>query len=176
VGMLLVVYATAAADVGRAVVLVSTLAGLIAGPALASGLRVVVRTQSLTRMLPFSETVIRATHAVVPGVALVLYGLAGVGALTPFMPWPDALATALACGLSAFAATIRWVAAPPPNYAAPMVATPAGAMPPGVFGSLVRGVDIWVLTAAPLLFVGWGVYVSLALSVSVIWYLVTAEG
>lgn len=171
----LVPYAVAAADVGRAVVLVTALVGFLVGPALCAGLRVVSRTRSLVSMLPMSGASVRLAHLVVPGSALLLFGLASVGTLSGEVPAVQAWWIALAAGFSALAATVRWTCAKPPEYTAPMLGTPVGALPPGVMGALFRGVDILVLTAVPLLVPDWGVWVSLALSGVVLTYLVNRD-
>ena len=75
-GLVLVPYAAAEADAGRAVVLATTLAGLLGGPALCAGLRVVVRTEGLARMMPFRRQTLLLAHLVVPGAALMLFALA----------------------------------------------------------------------------------------------------
>jgi hypothetical protein len=80
---------------------------------------------------------------------------------------------AIACGFSSLAATVRWVTGKPPNYAAPMVSTPAGGLPPGVFSSVARGFDVWAFTALPLMFGPVGVLVSMTISLAVIAYLVS---
>lgn len=174
-GMALVPYAAASADAGRPVVLTTTLAGLLAGPALCAGLRVVVRTQGMARMLPMSGASLRGAHLVVPGTALVTFGLASTWALLPLLPVDQAVIVALACGLSALAATVRWVTARPPDYGKPMVSTPMGAVPPGLFASLFRGFDIWAITALPLTFGPIGTSVSIAISLGVIAFLVSSE-
>ncbi len=172
-GLVLVPYAAAQAGAGRAVVLATTLAGLLGGPAMCSGLRVVVRTTSLARMLPMSRPSLLGAHLVVPGTALALFALATTWTLLPTHPWDEAVTAALACGLSSLAATVRWVTGKPPNYAAPMVSTPAGGVPSGVFSSVFRGFDVWALTALPLMFGPVGVVVSAGISVGVISYLVS---
>lgn len=169
-GMTLIPYAAAAANAGRPVVLATTLAGFVAGPALFAGLRVVVRTRGLARMLPLSDPKLRGAHVVVPSTALIVFSVATSGALLPVMPPSEALLVALACGLSAVAASLRWVAAQPADYARPMVSTPAGPVPPGVVGSVLRGFDVWAVTALPLTFAGWGLSVSVAISSIVIAY------
>ncbi len=171
--LVLVPYAAAEAGAGRAVVLVTTLVGLLGGPAMCSGLRVVVRTQSLARMLPLSRSALLRAHLVVPGTALGVFALATTWTLLPTHPPGEAVTLALACGLSALAATVRWVTGKPPNYAAPMVSTPAGGLPPGVFSSVMRGFDVWALTALPLMFGPNGVLVSMLVSLGVIAYLVS---
>lgn len=173
VGLLLVPYAAADAGAGRAVVLATTLVGLLAGPAMCSGLRVVVRTQTLARMLPLSRSSLLTAHLVVPGAALMLFALATTWTLLPTHPPDEALQVAAACGLSALAATVRWVTGKPPNYAAPMVSTPGGGVPTGIFSSVARGFDVWAFTALPLMFGPVGVLVSLTVSLGVIAYLVS---
>ncbi len=172
-GLLLVPYAAAEAGAGRAVVLTTTFVGFVAGPAMCSGLRVVVRTQSLARMLPLSRPSLLLAHLVVPGTALMVFGLATTWTLLPTQPPDEAVTVAMACGLSALAATARWVTGKPPDYAAPMVSTPAGGVPTGVFSSVARGFDVWALTALPLMFGPAGVLVSTTISVGVISYLVS---
>ncbi|GAA5123158.1 hypothetical protein GCM10023339_42580 [Alloalcanivorax gelatiniphagus] len=173
-GLVLLPYAAAEADAGRAVVLVTTLAGLLGGPALCAGLRVVVRTQSLARMLPMRRQSLLLAHLVVPGTALLAFAVATTWTLLPVVPQTgNAVVLALACGLSSLAATVRWVTGKPPNYAAPVVSTPAGAVPTGVFSSAARGFDVWALTALPLMFGQGGMLASALISLGVIGYLVS---
>lgn len=174
-GLVLVPYAAAEADAGRAVVLATTLAGLLGGPALCSGLRVVVRTQGLARMMPFRRQTLLLAHLVVPGTALMLFALATLPTLAREAPDGGALNLAVACGLSSVAATVRWITGKPPNYAAPMVSTPAGGAPTGVIFSVARGFDVWAVTALPLMFGPGGVLFSSVVSVGVIAFL-TSEG
>lgn len=172
-GLVLVPYAAADAGAGRAVVLATSLAGLLAGPAMSSGLRVVVRTHSLARMLPLSRSSLLGAHLVVPGTALALFALSTTWTLLPNHPPDEAVVLALACALSSLAATVRWVTGKPPNYAAPLVSTPAGGVPTGLLSSVLRGFDVWALTALPLMFGPVGVLVSTAISLAVISYLVS---
>ena len=93
-GMALVPYAAASAGTGRATALVVTLGGLVAGPALCSGLRVVTRTDGLARMLPFSHPELRSAHLVVPAAGMLVYAAGTVGALRAAHPptrrsWPS---------------------------------------------------------------------------------------
>ncbi|KQV65935.1 hypothetical protein ASC64_13720 [Nocardioides sp. Root122] len=172
-GLLLVPYAAAEAGAGRAVVLATTLAGLLGGPALCAGLRVVVRTRSLARMMPFRRQSILLAHLVVPGSALMLFAVATTGTLLPLTDTGSAVNLAIACGLSSIAATVRWVTGKPPNYAAPMLSSPAGGVPTGVFSSVARGFDVWAFTALPLMFGHTGMLVSTLVSLGVIAYLVS---
>jgi hypothetical protein len=171
--LVLVPYAAAEAGAGRAVVLVTTLLGLLGGPAMCAGLRVVVRTQSLARMFPLRRQTLLLAHVAVPGTALLLFALATTPTLLDAAPSGEAVNLAIACALSALASTVRWVTGKPPNYAAPMVSTPAGGVPTGVFGSLARGFDVWAFTALPLMFGTGGMMVSSVISIGVIAYLVS---
>jgi hypothetical protein len=173
VGLVLVPYAAADAGAGRAVVLATSLVGLLVGPSMSSGLRVVVRTRSLARMMPLSRSSLLGAHLVVPGTALALFALSTTWTLLPTHTPDEAVILALACALSSLAATVRWVTGKPPNYAAPMVSTPAGGVPTGLFSSVMRGFDVWALTALPLMFGPVGVLVSTAISLAVISYLVS---
>jgi hypothetical protein len=173
-GLVLLPYAAVEADAGRAVVLATTLAGLLGGPALCAGLRVVVRTRSLARMLPMRRQSLLLAHVVVPGAALMAFALATTWTLVPVVPdTGSALTLAIACGLSSLAATVRWVTGKPPNYAAPMVSTPAGGVPTGVFSSAARGFDVWAFTALPLMFGQGGMLASATISIGVLAYLVS---
>lgn len=172
-GLVLVPYAAAEAGAGRAVVLVTTLLGLIGGPAMCSGLRVVVRTQSLARMLPLRRRTLLLAHLAVPGTALLLFSLATIPTLLSTHPSTEAANLAIACALSALASTVRWVTGKPPDYAAPMVSTPAGGVPTGVLGSLARGFDVWAFTALPLMLGTGGMMLSSVISIGVISYLVS---
>lgn len=174
-GLVLVPYAAAEADAGRAVVLATTLAGLLGGPALCSGLRVVVRTHGLARMLPFKRQTLLLAHLVVPGTALMLFALATTPTLVPEVPDGGAVNLAIACGLSSIAATVRWITGKPPNYAAPMVSTPAGGAPTGIIFSVARGFDVWAVTALPLMFGEGAMLFSSVVSIGVIVFL-TSEG
>ncbi len=174
-GLVLVPYAAAEADAGRAVVLATTFAGLLGGPALCVGLRVVVRTQGLARMLPFRKQPLLLAHLVVPGVALMVFALATTPTLVGEVSGGGAVNLAIACGLSSIAATVRWITGKPPNYAAPMVSTPAGGAPTGIIFSVLRGFDVWAITALPLMFGRGGMLFSTVISIGVIAFL-TSDG
>lgn len=172
-------YAAESAGSGRVVLLLTASAGFVAGLPLLAGLRVLTRTPSLVRALPFPAGAARRSTLVVPVAAMAIFGLASAPALhaTLGLPWFDSLEVAVAVGGCALAASVRWVTGRPPDYSRPLVSTPAGAVPTNLYGSVVRGVDILLLTAAPLLFsptVG-GALVSLALTFGVVSYLAGRE-
>ena len=169
-------YAAATLGLGRAQPLAVSLTGFLTGLGLCTALRVVTRTPSLLRAMPFPVSTTRATMLVVPGVALVLFGLACTPTLHASMDvsWTTAVEMGAACGASAVAAAVRWVTGRPPDYSRPLVSTPAGGVPTNLYGSILRGFDIWALTTVPMLL--WvsevGAVVSLVASWIVIQYLV----
>ena len=63
----------------------------------------------------------------------------------------DAVLVAFACGLAGLLAAIRWQTAKPVNFAVPMMATGAGALPPTLVFNLIRGFDVAALVTAPIL-------------------------
>jgi len=83
----------------------------------------------------------------------------------------------VAVGASSLASATRWVTGRPPDYTRPLVSTPAGGVPTNLYGSVVRGIDVLLLTTAPLLIAPTptGTLISLALSFVVLSYLVARE-
>ena len=77
--------------------------------------------------------------------------------------------------LSALAAAVRWVTGRPPDYARPLVSTPAGAVPTNLYGSAFRGFDIALVTSVPLLLApdGNGATFSIAIALGTLAILVT---
>jgi hypothetical protein len=116
---------------------------------------------------------------VVPGTALLLFGLATAPALHHAIgtTWPRSGELGLVVGVCGLAAAVRWVTGRPPDYARPLVSTPAGGVPTNLYGSILRGFDILLVTTAPVLFspTGGGAVVSLALALGVLSYLVGRE-
>lgn len=169
-------YAAATLGLGRAQPLAVSLTGFLTGLGLCSALRVVTRTPSLLRAVPFPVSTTRATMLVVPGVSLVLFGLACTPTLhaSADVTWGTALGMGAACGAAAVAAAVRWVTGRPPDYSRPLVSTPAGGVPTNLYGSVLRGFDIWALATTPMLLwqTSTGVWVSLGLSWLVVQYLI----
>jgi hypothetical protein len=112
---------------------------------------------------------------VVPGVSLLLFGLACTPTLhaSADVTWSEAVEMALGCGAAALAACVRWVTGRPPDYSRPLVSTPAGGVPTNLYGSVLRGFDIWAVATAPMLLwpSGNGALVSLVLSWGVVSFL-----
>ncbi len=172
-------YAAETAGGGRVVVLVAALTGFLAGLPLLTGLRAITRTPSIARAMPFPASTTRMATLAVPAGLLAAYGLATAGALDGSLEVGPTSAGVfgLVVGASALAAATRWVTGRPPDYSKPLVTTPAGAVPTNLYGSIVRGFDVLVLTTAPVLIwpTGTGALVSLLFSFAVLSYLVGRE-
>ena len=63
-----------------------------------------------------------------------------------------ALITAIATAAAGLLAAVRWTQAKGVDFGAPMIATQAGAFPPGLVTNLFRGFDVCLLTTAPMAF------------------------
>lgn len=178
-GLVVTPYAVHTVGGGRLTVLVAALGGFLAGLPLLSALRVLTRSPGMIRSLPFGVARTRAATLVVPGVLLVAFGGAVAPALHAALDGPVSVAVALGptVGLISLAAAVRWVTGRPPDYARPLVSSPAGAVPTNLYGSALRGFDILLLTAAPVLFAPGlgGALASAALSVGVLSYLVARD-
>ena len=58
---------------------------------------------------------------------------------------------AVATAAAGLLAAVRWTQAKGVDFGAPMVASQAGAFPPGLVTNLFRGFDVCILTTAPML-------------------------
>lgn len=168
-------YAVAAVGGGRVTVLVGAAVAFLGGLRLLVGLRVLTRTPSLLRMLPFSVAQTRRLALRTPSVLLAGFGLLVAPALHQAVGGgpADALLLGVATGVSGLAAGARWVTGRPPDYSRPLVSSPAGAVPTNLYGSALRGFDVLVLTTTPMLALPdvTGVAISLVLSLGVLAYL-----
>ncbi|HLT61569.1 MAG TPA: DUF6297 family protein, partial [Microlunatus sp.] len=127
---------------------------------LLGGLRVLTRNGGLARCLPYPTSRIKlATVAIPAGVALV-WALAVTASFVGFGEGAeprsimDALLMAVATGGAGLLGAIRWTQSKPVNFAAPMVATQAGAFPPGLTTKIIAGFDICLLITFPMLLGG----------------------
>lgn len=167
---LVVPYVAATIDLGKAVMLIGSLTGFLAGLGLCAGLRVLARTPGLIRCFPMSAAVVKAAGLVVPAAVLILWGLATTPALHKALaplPWSTSVGVGLAVGMASVAAVARWIMAAPSDYSAPLITSPAGAIPPSLFGNLFRGLDVLLLVTAPMLLIdapGKGANISMLLS------------
>ncbi len=172
-------YTAATAGAGRVVVLIAALTGFVAGLRLLTSMRVITRTPSLIRAMPFPVATTRMATLAVPAGCLLVFGLATVPALhaAEGRPWAEVVPLGVTVAASALASATRWVTGRPPDYTRPLVSTPAGGVPTNLYGSVIRGVDVLLLTTAPLLLLptGTGTAISLVLSFLVLSYLVGRE-
>ena len=169
-------YLTGTLGLGRLVLLVGAATGFVAGLGLFSALRVLSRTPSLVRAIPLEPWRVKTAVLAVPGAVLLLWGLgtAPVVHTATGLPWPGAGWVAFAVGAAALAAVVRWLTGRPPDYQLPLVTSPMGAVPTSLYVSAARGLDVLILSVAPLLLfpTPGGAQVSLALSAIVLTVLV----
>ena len=127
---------------------------------LLGGLRVLTRSSGLARCLPFSLARIKLASIAVPAILAGLWAVATVPAYLGFgdgavqRPVPEAFLIAIATGAAGLLAAVRWTQAKGVDFGAPMVASQAGAFPPGLVTNLFRGFDVCIITTAPLLLGG----------------------
>ncbi len=132
-----------------------TLFGATVG--LLGGLRVLTRTGGLARCLPFSLAQIKLASVAVPAVVVAIWAVLTTPAYLGFGDGAvqrDAFEAALMSTATAAAGllgAIRWTQAKGVDFGAPMVATQAGAFPPGLMTNLFRGFDVCLLITAPML-------------------------
>ena len=127
---------------------------------LLGGLRVLTRTGGLARCFPFSLARLKLASIAVPAILAGLWAVATVPAYLGFgdgaiqRPVPEAFLIAIATGAAGLLAAVRWTQAKGVDFGAPMVASQAGAFPPGLVTNLFRGFDVCIITTAPLLLGG----------------------
>lgn len=146
-------HAVAVTGAERVVFLVAALVGFLAGLPLLTGLRVLTRSASIVRALPFPLATARWAAVGVAAGLLVIFGLATSPALRHALEvsWSLAIMLGVGVGASSLASAARWVTGKPPDYGRPLVSTPTGAVPTNLYGSALRGFDVLLLTCAPVL-------------------------
>lgn len=143
-GLLVVPYAVAGTGYDVLVPIAAGLAGFGAARPLMDGLRSVCRSIGLVRALGMELRELRVAMSVVPG----LFVLAWVLLAYPAIGNP---AAAFAIGVGILTGIVRQASARPPSYSGPLVASPMGAIPPGMFSQPIRGFDLLILCLAPVL-------------------------
>ncbi|WP_281388999.1 DUF6297 family protein [Kribbella qitaiheensis] len=108
------------------------------------GLRSVCRSTGLVRALGMDLRELRVAMSVVPGLFVLVWVLLAYPAIG------DASA-AFAIGVGVLTGVVRQASARPPSYSGPLVASPMGAIPPGLFSQPIRGFDLLILCLAPVL-------------------------
>jgi hypothetical protein len=163
-------YAVGALGLGVLSPVISGLVLLTALVPLLGMMRVLSRTGGLARAFPFSTAQIRTAAMVVPAVAALAWVVAvtpaflGLGSGSAHLSGADATIHAGVTGLAGLLGAVRWVTAKPPDYNKPMMQMGGfGAMPPGMIGNLIKGIDIVALVSLPLLF-GWSYWISVIIA------------
>jgi hypothetical protein len=156
-GTIVVPYACDALGMSTLTPVVAALALFGAMIPLLGGLRVLTRTGGLARCLPFSLARIKLASIAVPAILAGIWAVATTPAYLGFgdgavqRTVPDASFIAIATAAAGLLAAVRWTQAKGVDFGAPMVASQAGAFPPGLVTNLFRGFDVCLLTTAPLL-------------------------
>jgi hypothetical protein len=156
-GTIVVPYACDALGMSTLTPVVAALALFGAMIPLLGGLRVLTRTGGLARCLPFSLARIKLASIAVPAILAGVWTVATTPAYLGFgdgavqRTVPDASFIAVATAAAGLLAAVRWTQAKGVDFGAPMVASQAGAFPPGLVTNLFRGFDVCLLTTAPLL-------------------------
>jgi len=159
-GTIVVPYAADALGMSTLTPVLAALALFGATVPLLGGLRVLTRTGGLARCFPFSLARLKLASIAVPAILAGLWAVATVPAYLGFgdgaiqRPVPEASLIAIATGAAGLLAAVRWTQAKGVDFGAPMVASQAGAFPPGLVTNLFRGFDVCIITTAPLLLGG----------------------
>ena len=157
VGTIVIPYAADALGMSTLTPVLAALALFGAMIPLLGGLRVLTRTGGLARCLPFSLARIKLASIAVPAILAGVWAVATTAAYLGFgdgaeqRTVTDAFLIAVATALAGLLAAVRWTQAKGVDFGAPMVASQAGAFPPGLVTNLFRGFDVCLLTTAPLL-------------------------
>jgi Family of unknown function (DUF6297) len=159
-GTIVVPYAADALGMSTLTTVFSALALFGATIPLLGGLRVLTRTGGLARCLPFSLAQIKMASIAVPAMVVAIWTLAvvpafiGLGNSATHRDPTTAFLVALATSAAGLLAAVRWTQAKGVDFGAPMIATQAGAFPPGLMTNLFRGFDVALLVTFPMLLGG----------------------
>jgi len=143
-GLLVVPYAVAGTGYDVLVPIAAGLAGFGAVRPLMDGLRSVCRSTGLVRALGMDLRELRVAMSVVPALFVLVWVLLAY----PAIGEPSA---AFAVGVGVLTGVVRQASARPPSYSGPLVASPMGAIPPGLFSQPIRGFDLLIICLAPVL-------------------------
>ncbi len=166
-------YAADALGMSRIAPVIGSIALFAALIPLLGGLRVLTRTGGLARCLPFPTRSIKLAMIAIPAGIALIWAIAittsfvGFGEGATPRPVTDAFLMGLATGAAGLLGAVRWTQSKPVNFAAPMVATQAGAFPPGLTTKIIAGFDICVLVTFPMLLGGsplWSIAIAAVVS------------
>ncbi|TCC05690.1 DUF6297 family protein [Kribbella soli] len=144
-GLLVVPYAVHGAGFHVLVPIAAAIAGFIAVRPMLDGLRTACRSTGLVRALGWDLRELRIVMAVVPGLFTIVWAACAYPAI-------GSAASSFAVVAAVISGTVRQASARPPSYAGPLVTSPMGAIPPGLFSQPARGFDLLVVCLAPVLF------------------------
>ncbi|GAA3806684.1 DUF6297 family protein [Cellulomonas soli] len=126
-------------------------AGYVAQSATGEGARRAEMVPALDRLLPLEARTVRRLRMVVPAAVMALWSLVVFAAVGR---WAGDVAGWMALGLAATpvwaAAAVRSAYRASPDWGAPLVSTPMGALPSGVGSVIARGPDVVVLGLLPV--------------------------
>jgi hypothetical protein len=142
--LVVVPYAMHGAGFHVLVPIAAAIAGFIAVRPMLDGLRSACRSTGLVRALGWDLRELRVVMAVVPGLFTLLWAAA-------VLPAIGSAADTYAVAAGIIAGAVRHASARPPSYAGPLVTSPMGAIPPGLFSQPARGFDLLVLCLVPVL-------------------------
>jgi len=163
-------YALTALGVGRLGTPISALILCFVLVPFFDSLRVVSRTKGLSRSFPFEQQQLRSALMTVPGVLMLIWALVTlpaylIGQEMTAINVNEAFFLSFLTAVAGYLGAIRWVSAKPADYSSPMVATGAGALPPGLLFNLFRGFDVIAVIMFPLVMGwSWGHWASLILA------------
>jgi hypothetical protein len=143
-GLLVVPYAVHGAGFHVLVPIAAAIAGFIAVRPLLDGLRTACRSTGLVRALGWDLRELRVMMAVVPAGVTVVWAACVYPAI-------GSAASTFAVGAGIITGAVRQASARPPSYAGPLVTSPMGAIPPGLFSQPARGFDLLMVCLAPVL-------------------------
>lgn len=106
----------------------------------ASGFRRAWLSPGLQRALPYPPLTLLLLLTLPAAALSLLWSAAAAPALSPTF-----VESVLAVGLSSYAGVVRAAAARRPDYGGPLITSPMGAVPPGLFMRFVRGPDFALL-------------------------------
>jgi uncharacterized protein DUF6297 len=142
--LLVVPYAVHGAGFHILVPVAAAIAGFIAVRPMLDGLRTACRSTGLVRALGWDLRELRVIMAVVPGLFTIVWSACAFPAI-------GSASASFAVAAGIISGAVRQASARPPSYAGPLVTSPMGAIPPGLFSQPARGFDLLVLCLAPVL-------------------------
>jgi hypothetical protein len=156
-GTVVVPYASQALGMGALAPLFAALALFVSLIPLLGGLRVLTRSGGMARAMPFSLSQLKLASITVPAIIVGIWAAATFPAFSGLQDGAERLSLvdaglmAVVTGAAGLLGAVRWTQAKGVDFGAPMIATQAGAFPPGLMTNLFRGFDMCLLITAPML-------------------------